>query len=1138
MNPPRFVHLRLHSEYSIVDGMARVEAAVDAAAADGMPALAITDLANLFGAIKFFQAAREVGVQPLIGCDLWVTSERSRDHPYRIAVLCRERAGYLALCELLTRAHLENHWRGRAEVRREWLKGIEGLIVLSGARAGDVGQALLSGNAAGAEDAARAWATDFQGRFYLELQRADPDRDEPHVRAAVALAGRLALPVVATHPVQFVKREDFAAHEARVCIAQGYVLGDQRRPREFRPSQYFKTQEEMAKLFADLPEALANAVEIARRCSFEFELGKSRLPDFPTPHGESLEEYLRQRSREGLDSRLAQLYPGSAARAAARPAYDQRLEFELKTIIQMGFAGYFLIVADFINWAQGHGVPVGPGRGSGAGSLVAYALGITGLDPLRYELLFERFLNPERVSMPDFDIDFCQDGRDRVIDYVKRKYGAECVSQIATFGTMAAKAVVRDVGRVLGMPYGEVDRIAKLVPFELGITLTKALEVEPQLRALVKEQEGVAELIDLALALEGLARNVGMHAGGVLIAPGKLTDFTPLYSAEGSAALVSQFDKDDVEKAGLVKFDFLGLTTLTILAEAQRNIRALGEPGFDVEKIPLDDPAAYKVFSSGNTVAIFQFESRGMRDLIMKARPDRLEDLIALNALYRPGPMDLIPEFIERKHGRQRWEYLDPRLKEILEPTYGVMTYQEHVMTIAQVIGGYTLGSADLLRRAMGKKKPEEMAKQRAIFMQGATERGLAAARAQVLFDQMEKFAGYGFNKSHSAAYALIAYQTAYLKTHHAAAFMAANLSAVMDDTDKVQSFHDDALKNGLEVAPPDINSGDYRFVPLDAKHIRYGLGGVKGTGQGAIENIVAARSALGPFRDLADFCRRVDRRIVNRRAMEALIKAGAFDSLEPNRASLAASLGAAIEVAEKGEQYANQTSLFGGGDDAPEAFALASVAPWSERERLLNEKQSLGFYLSGHPFNAYREELRRVAPTPLARIAPTNYGETTMLAGVIYGVQMRNSRRGRMAVLTLDDGSARLEVVVFGELFTEKRAMIQEDQVVAIAGKVQNDEFSGGLRVTAERLMDLAEVRAAHARVLRLSINGQADAAKLKQVLAPYAGGGCAVSIRYRNAQGECDIRLPDAYKVRVSEPLLESLNEWLSEKNVEVVY
>ncbi len=1137
MPAPRFVHLRLHTEYSIVDGMARVDDAVAAAAADGMPALAITDAGNLFGAVKFYLAARAKGVQPIVGCDLALTNERSRDQPHRVVVLCRDGAGYLALCETLTRAYAENQWRGRAEVRREWLKGLPGLLVLSGAEGGDVGAALAAGDAARAESLAREWAGDFPGAYYLEVQRAGPDRDSGAVRATAALAGRLGLPLVATHPVQFLRAEDFTAHEARVCIAQGWVLGDARRPRDFRPSQYFRTQAEMAELFADLPEALENTVEIARRCAFEFTLGKTRLPDFPTPGGQPVGQYLRTLALEGLEAHLAAAFPEAAQRDRERPRYLERLDYEVATIEQMGFPGYFLIVADFINWAKSNGVPVGPGRGSGAGSLVAWSLGITGLDPLRYELLFERFLNPERVSMPDFDIDFCQDGRDRVIEYVRGKYGAQSVSQIATFGTMAAKAVVRDVGRVLGMGFGEVDRIAKLIPFELGITLEKAIEAEPQLKALIEEQEEVAGLMRLARSLEGLTRNVGMHAGGVLIAPGKLTDFTPLYCAEGSAATVSQFDKDDVEKAGLVKFDFLGLTTLTIIAECERHVRAMGHPDFDIQAIPLDDPAAYRVFSSGNTVAIFQFESRGMRDLIMKARPDRLEDLIALNALYRPGPMDLIPEFIERKHGRSRWEYLDPRLKEILDPTYGVMTYQEHVMTIAQVIGGYTLGGADLLRRAMGKKKPEEMAKQREIFLKGATGGGLEASKATVLFDQMEKFAGYGFNKSHSAAYALVAYQTAFLKAHHAAAFCAANLSAVMNDTDKVQVVFDDARANGLEVLPPDVNQGGYRFAPLDAKRVRYGLGAVKGTGEQAIDNIVAAREAGGPFRDLGDFCRRVDRRIVNRRAMEALVKAGAFDALEPNRASLLASLGAALELAEKAERFASQTSLFGGAEEATaEAFELMRVPDWPERERLLAEKQSLGFYLSGHPFSQWREEIRRVARTPLADLRPAN--EPQMAAGVIYGVAMRNSRRGRMAVLTLDDGSARVEVVVFGELFHEKRAVIQEDQVVVVQGRVSQDDFSGGIRFTADKLMDLAEIRAQYARAIRLSINGQADSARLRAVLAPYTGGRCAVAIRYRNAQGECDIRLPEAYKVKVSSALLASLSEWLSESAVEVLY
>ena len=1134
MTAPRFVHLRLHSEYSVVDGMARVDDAVAAAAADAMPALAITDASNLFGAIKFYEAARAQGVQPIIGCDLWISNERNRDAPYRLTLLARSHEGYLHLCDLLTRAHAENHYRGRAEVRRDWLPGRGGLIALSGA-AGDVVAALKAGNRLQAEALANAWENDFPGAYYLEVQRVDRARDDAIVAATVALASDLRLPVVATHPVQFVKREHFRAHEARVCIAQGYVLGDNRRPREFSAEQYFKTQAEMAELFADLPQALQNSVEIARRCAFEFVLGKSRLPDFPTPNGESIEEYLRDQARLGLDQRLAVLYPEEGARHEAQERYRVRLAFELDVIIKMGFPGYFLIVADFINWAKTHGVPVGPGRGSGAGSLVAYSLGITDLDPLRYDLLFERFLNPERVSMPDFDIDFCQDGRDRVIDYVKDKYGAQSVSQIATFGTMAAKAVVRDVGRVLSMPYGEVDRIAKLIPFELGMTLDKALTVEPQLRELMQQQEEVAELMALAQSLEGLARNVGMHAGGVLIAPGKLTDFAPLYSAEGSTAMVSQFDKDDVEKAGLVKFDFLGLTTLTILDWAVRYVHQLGQPDFVLEKVPLDDKPTYQLLQKAQATAVFQLESRGMRDLLKKLKPDRFEEIIALVALYRPGPMDLIPDFIERKHGRQKVVYPDARLEPILGPTYGIMVYQEQVMQIAQVLGGYSLGGADLLRRAMGKKKAEEMAKHRAIFREGAAKNGLSEDKADEIFDLMEKFAGYGFNKSHAAAYAVVAYHTAYMKTHHLSAFMAANLSLVMGDTDKVQIFYDDAVQSGLTILPPDINASSYRFVPLDVKRIRYGLGAVKGTGEQAIENAVAARAAGGPFKDLADFCRRVDRRVVNRRAMEALVRAGAFDSLEANRAMLLASLGNAIEAADKAEQFAAQTSLFGGGGEA-EAFEMVRAQPWGERERLQNEKQSLGFYLSGHPFNAYRDELRRFARTSLANLAPSF--EPIMMAGVIYGVQVRNGRRGRMAILTLDDGTARVEVVVFGEIFHEKRAVIQEDQVVVVRGKIFNDEFSGGLRITADQVMDLAEVRAAHARLLRLCINGQADSAKLKSILTEYGGGKCHVAIRYRNAQGECDIRLPESCRVKVSAPLLDSLAQWLDERNVEVVY
>ena len=848
MNAPAFVHLRLHSEFSVVDGTVRIDDAVDAAARDAMPALALTDLSNEFGLIKFYKAARARGVKPLAGCDVLITHDSEREAPVRALLLVASRAGYLRLCDWLTRAYRTNQYRGRAELKREWFdEGTDGLIALSGGREGEVGQALLQGNGTAAARAAREWASRFPQRFYLELQRAGRPDDDALVAATAALAAAERLPVVATHPVQFLRRDDFRAHEARVCIAEGHILSDARRPRRFTAEQYFMSQNEMAAKFADYPEALANTLAIAQRCNLTIPLGKNHLPEFPTPPGVSLDDHLRAETQAGLARRLDELYPDAAVRERRRAEYVERLEFETRVIVQMGFAGYFLIVADFINWAKNNSVPVGPGRGSGAGSLVAYSLGITDLDPLRYQLLFERFLNPERVSMPDFDIDFCQDGRDRVIDYVKQKYGADSVSQIATFGTLAAKAAVRDVGRVLDLPYSFVDGIAKLIPFQPGRTVTLrrrdgdaeanviyARETEPLIEAREKEEEEVRELLALAEELEGLPRNVGMHAGGVLIAPGKLTDFCPLYVQAGSEAPVSQFDKDDVEAVGLVKFDFLGLTTLTILDWTLRFVRRL-DPAADItlERLPLDDRGAYEIFRTANTAAVFQFESRGMRDLLVRARPDRFEDIIALVALYRPGPMDLIPDYVDRKNGRQRVHYLDPRLEPILGPTYGVMVYQEQVMQIAQTIGGYTLGSADLLRRAMGKKKPEEMAKHRDIFVEGAAANGLARNRADELFGLMEKFAGYGFNKSHAAAYALVAYQTAYFKAHHPAAFMAANLSLVMDDTDKVKSLYDDTLAQKIAVLPPDVNASAYRFEPVDTRSIRFGLGAREGHGAG-----------------------------------------------------------------------------------------------------------------------------------------------------------------------------------------------------------------------------------------------------------------------------------------------------------------
>ena len=1145
-----FVHLRLHSEYSITDGLTRIDEAIAQAADDSQPALALTDLANLFGMGKFYTAARGAGIKPIIGCDVWIGDEDAGDRndgPARLLLLVKNRGGYLRLCELLSAAYLAPRRHGRAEItRRQFGDGDNsGLIALSGGPLGDIGQMLAGGKVDQAEVRAQAWAQLFPGSYYVEVQRPGGSEgaavDEVLVAASADLAARLSLPLVATHPVQFISRDDYKAHEARVCIAEGYVLGDKRRPARFCDQQYFKTRAEMAELFADLPEALQNSVEIARRCNLSVELGKNRLPDFPTPNGETIADFLGAESRAGLEQRLIQLYPDPAERESRRPQYAERLEFEIQTIVKMGFPGYFLIVADFIKWAKHNSVPVGPGRGSGAGSLVAYSLLITDLDPLRYELLFERFLNPERVSMPDFDIDFCQEGRDRVIDYVKNKYGAHAVSQIATFGTMAAKAVIRDVGRVLDLGFNFVDQFAKLIPNELGITLEKALEQEPTIRQRIDNEEEVAELWTLALKLEGLTRNVGMHAGGVLIAPGKLTDFCPLYAAAGADSVVSQFDKDDVEKAGLVKFDFLGLRTLTILDEAVRLVKEVEGVDIDLATLPLDDRATYDaVFKTANTTAVFQFESSGMKDTLVQARPDRLEDLIALNALYRPGPMDFIPTFIARKHGRERVVYPHPSLEPVLATTYGIMVYQEQVMQTAQVAAKYSLGGADLLRRAMGKKKPEEMAKQREIFVAGAAGNNIGEDKANEIFDTMEKFAGYGFNKSHAAAYSLVAYHTGWLKQHFPAAFAAATLSSEMANTDKVQFFWKDAIDNGLAFLPPDVNQGGIRFRPTDARTIRYGLGAIKGTGEAALSVILKARDGDkpggGPFRDLFDFCRRIDKRVVNRRVIEALIRAGAFDAIDAHRAKLLASTGVALEAAEQAERNALQGGLFDMGGAQEDTVHYVDVPRWNEREQLMQEKPALGFFFSGHPYHAYAKELGAFVKRRLGQLEPQR--EPVLLAGVVMSTRTQMTRRGKMAVVMLDDGTTQLEITVFNELWEAERAKIKEDELLLVEGKVQKDDFSGGLRVSADKLHTLAEARGRYARGLQLTMNGGSDAKRLQALLAPFRNGPCPVRLSYRNGDAMAELPLPESWRVKLDDALLTGLADWLKPENVKVLY
>ncbi|HEY4081566.1 MAG TPA: DNA polymerase III subunit alpha [Burkholderiaceae bacterium] len=1155
-----FVHLRTHTEYSVVDGTLRTDDAAAAAAKDGQVALAITDLANLFGAIKFYSACRKKGVKPVIGADCWLEPEGSDKNPSRLLLLVQNTQGYLNLCELLSRAWITNVVRNQACLKWEWLEELgEGLICLSGAEFGLLGQALRSSDGVRARAVAQRLSAIFPQRFYIELQRAGLPGHEPLVQASVALAAELQLPVVATHPVQFLTEGDFDSHEARICVADGETLANPKRVRRFSPGQYFRSQAEMEKLFADVPSAIANTVEIARRCSLSLVLGKPQLPDFPTPIQDDgtpmpMEQYFRQLSVEGLEQRLVLLFPDAAKRDAERPRYAERLEFELLTIIKMGFPGYFLIVSDFIRWAKANGCPVGPGRGSGAGSLVAYVLSITDLDPLAYNLLFERFLNPERVSMPDFDIDFCQGNRDRVIDYVKDKYGRPAVSQIATFGTMAAKGALRDIGRVLGLGFGQVDAIAKLIPAPPGKQVTLAIPPadpgdkliyarleSPEIGEREKESEEIAEMLALAARVEGTVRSIGMHAGGVLIAPGKITDFCPQYQQPGSTSAVSQYDKDDVEAIGLVKFDFLGLATLTILEMAKDFIvaRHPAQKNFNFETIPLDDRRVYKLFSDGLTESVFQFESTGMQKMLRDAKPSRLEDLIALNALYRPGPMDLIPTFVARKHGREQVEYPHPLTEAVLSETYGIMVYQEQVMQTAQVLGGYSLGGADMLRRAMGKKKAEEMAEHREIFRKGAAEKGINTEKADEVFDLMEKFAGYGFNKSHAAAYSLLAYHTAWLKVHFTAEFFAANMTIEMGDTDKLKVLLNDAKLFNVEFQPPDVNLGVYRFEPLGDKLVNYGLGAIKGTGQGAIEAIVRAREEGGKFKSFFDFCARVDRKAVNKRVVEALIKAGAFDPLEPERSRLLASVALGYTYADKLDADADQGGLFDFADSHASASAeppLVEAATWSIKERLSMEKTAIGFYLSGHMFDQSAEEVRRMVKRRVGELADSR--EPVLVAGIVGDLRVINGQRGRVGIFKLDDKTGQIEAVANEELLNANKDTLKDDELVIISGKVRDDRFSGGLRLTVESISDLPAARARFGRYFQVAVNGHVpplgdvikqwparevdtdDGVKLRQ--------GLKMQTLHRMAAGaECRLDLGEESRFWPSDEALERLSK-----------
>jgi len=1161
-----FVHLHLHSEYSLVDSTVRIPGLVARCKAQGMPAVALTDQNNLFGLVKFYRKAMAQGVKPIIGLDLRIVNVEDPERPFTLLLFVQNNDGYRNLSKLVTRSYIEGQVRGEPMARREWLtaESCAGLLALSGGREGDVGRAIVSGNEELTTECLDHWLQVFGDRYYLELIRTGRAGEEDVVQRSLTLAAEKNVAVVASNDVRFLDRDGFNSHEARVCIHDGRGLADVDRPRNYSENQYLRSPQEMYELFADVPTALQNTVEIARRCSLDLKLGDSVLPEFPVPDGETEAGFLESEARKGLEAALAikietDNIPANEHDAYSVPYYE-RLQIELDVIQSMGFPGYFLIVADFIRWARENSVPVGPGRGSGAGSLVAWVLGITDLDPLQHDLLFERFLNPERVSMPDFDVDFCMEGRDRVIDYVAEQYGRERVSQIITFGTMAAKAVIRDTGRVLGQPYGFVDRIAKQVPFEIGITLDKALEDSDELASMYRDDEEVAAIIDLAKSLEGLVRNAGKHAGGVVISPGALTDFAPLYCEEGGTNVVTQLDKDDVEAVGLVKFDFLGLKTLTIIDWAIQIINDTN-PGLDlaINRIPENDPKTFQLLRSTHTAAVFQLESSGMRDLIKRMRPDQFDDLVALVALFRPGPLQsgMVDDFIIRKHATNKADidYLHPELKPVLEETYGVILYQEQVMQIAQVLAGYTLGGADLLRRAMGKKKAEEMAKQREIFVTGATERGVAEGTATRIFDLMEKFAGYGFNKSHSAAYAVLSYQTAYLKAHYPAAFMAAVMSADLHNTDRLVTLKDDCRQLKLKLLAPDINTSGYHFSVPHETTILYGLGAIKGVGHAAVESLIAEREKNGPYTSLNEFCRRVDHDKINRRALGAMVKSGAMDCFGESRRGMMQQVPEALKSADQEAKAAaaGQNDMFGLAEGAAEVLENKPppVAEWQERLLLNNEKESLGLYLTGHPFDAVRNDARYIADGRLGDIsaepAPqTNKGERkyaqpkreATVAGLIVDVR----KRGNRVSVVLDDDTARMEVSLFSEAFQEFRHLLVKDEIVVVTGGLRYDDFIGSWTVNVKNVLHIDRVIESRAKsmVLSLAPNGQGEnlLVKLHDLLLPFREGNCDVSVRYIGENAAARLSLGPEWAVRPSRELRDKLTELLGNNNVRLLY
>ncbi len=1155
----QFVHLHLHTEYSLIDSIVRVPKLMESVSRQGMASVALTDVNNLFALVKFYQAAIRHGVKPIIGLEARVSGLSPEEPDSRIVFLCRNEKGYKMLTKLVTRAYLENQDVSGPVLQRNWLVGSgQDLIVLSGAEDGDVGKAIVAGDESLASAYIEFWCSHFIDNYYIELQRTGRDEEEQYICEALELAVKFSLPVVASNNVRFLYSQDFEAHEARVCIQTGCVLNDPRRPRLYSRQQYLRSSEDMAELFADIPEAITNSIEIAKRCNVTLNFGDSVLPKFPIPDSLEPQEYMLSEAEKGLSRRLEKK---GIKGSSAMKEYSARLHSELEVINAMGYAGYFLIVADFIRWAKENAIPVGPGRGSGAGSLVSYSLGITDIDPLQYDLLFERFLNPERVSMPDFDIDFCMANRDRVIEYVAQRYGQTHVSQIITYGSMAARAVVRDVGRVLGYPYGFIDRIAKLIPFEVGMTLNKALEREPALQEQYESEQDIRTVMDMAKSLEGLVRNAGKHAGGVVIAPSELTEFTPLYCEAGGTNVVTQLDKDDVETIGLVKFDFLGLRTLTIIDNtvriANEKLNQQGRPRIHIDEIPLDDKAAYETLKRWQTTAVFQLESSGIKDIIKRLKPDSFSDIVALVALYRPGPLQsgMVEDFILRKHGA-RVDYFHPALEPVLKQTYGVILYQEQVMQIAQILAGYTLGGADILRRAMGKKKLEEMAQQRTVFVSGAVQRGVHKEKANHIFDLMEKFAGYGFNKSHSVAYALLAYQTVWLKTHFPAEFMSSVMSSDIDNTDKVVNLIDECRGLGLGVLSPDINSSHYDFTVPDDKNILYGLGAIKGVGQAAVQQIVEVRNQQGAYKSLDDFCLCLGSQKVNRRCIEALIRAGAMDCFGHTRASLFEHLDKALRHADQCQRDsdAGQNDMFAYVETNMKADKVQVIAEWDDERKLSGERQTLGLYLTGHPIKRYQGELKKITNNTVGellnnghyarqpRSAREETGKEVLVAGLLDQIRLRNSAKGRLAFLTLDDNTGRIDVAVFANDYARFNHLLVKDAILIIKGSLGWDEFTERVRVRANEIWNFDEYVKHYGTSLNIKVKTSGTSSSwvqdLQQHLLPFKDGNCSILVEYESNSVAARLEFPEDWNVSLDEKLLRHLRGISEVLSANVVY